>query len=433
MNIDILDKLTGFQFEKFIGEFLTDIGFINIEITKKSGDFGVDVIAFLKDEKWVIQAKRWNKPVNLKAVQEVFTGKTFYCANHCMVISNQNFTNATIQLAKKCECKLVNRQDLMHWLNEKFKSSEEFLNLIEQKEIKKFKISTDKLIGEYLSIKEKLGRAPTLEEIDNLSQFSSSAYRKRWGSWTDFLKSIGETPIQQRNISKKELTDNFIGVKNKLNKIPTTNEMEKFGKYSISTYCRVFKSWNNFLREVNETPIKKHGIHKDEFIREFERVKSVIGHVPTTEEMRKHGKIAPNTYKRIFGSWSNFLKERGEKFQKRNISNDDLIKEYLKLKKLLKKKITQQDMDQYGEFSSTVYLRRFGSWNKFLLQIGDELSVNTNISDDNLITDYYRVKKMLNKPRLSASDILKEGKYALSTYLKQFGSWNNFLKRIKEL
>jgi 1,2-phenylacetyl-CoA epoxidase catalytic subunit len=89
--------------------------------------------------------------------------------------------------------------------------------------------------------------------------------------------------------------------------------------------------------------------------------------------MRKYGHIAPNSYKRLWGSWSNFLKEQGENYQRRNIPNEELMKAYLKLKKQLNKTcLTQKDMNLYGEFSSSVYERRFGSWNKFLNCIGDK-------------------------------------------------------------
>ena len=428
ISIKVIDKLSGFKFEQFIKDFLLDIGFQKIEVTKKSGDFGVDVIAYFDNKKWAVQTKRWNKAINIKAIQEVYAGMTYYSANKCMVISNREYSKSALELSKRCDCKLVGRKDILKWLNKKFQSVADFLTFIENKSYSKYKLPTKELLREYQSLKEKLNRQPTIKDIDKFGKFSSSVYQRRWGSWTDFLKSIGETPIQLRNIPKQDLIDNFSEVKSRLNKVPTTIQMEKYGKYSISTYCRVFKSWNNFLKEVNEHPTKKHRIPKDDFIKEFERVKKLLSHVPTTEEMQKHGKIAPNSYKRLWGSWSNFLKERNEQFQRRNIPEDELIKAYLKLKKLLKKTVTQSEMDKLGEFSSSVYLRRFGNWNKFLNKIGENLNVNTSIKKEDLFGDYNNVKGELNKSHPSANDIKKHGKYAVSTYIKHFGSWNNFVK-----
>jgi hypothetical protein len=45
-----------------------------------------------------------------------------------------------------------------------------------------------------------------------------------------------------------------------------------------------------------------------------------------------------------------------------------------KLKKQLNKTyLTQKDMNLYGEFSSSVYERRFGGWNKFLSYVRDKI------------------------------------------------------------
>lgn len=440
-GIKIIDKLTGIEFEKFAKEFLENIGFSNLETTKTSGDFGVDVIGSLNSQKYVIQTKRYNKPVNLKSVQEVYTGMKYYEADFCMVVSNNIFTEAAIELAKRCDCKLIDRDDLEKWLKRDFSSPKIFLDFLQEKKLKKFKIPSEKLIQEYYFLKEKLGKQPTTSDIHSKCKFSFSAYRKRWGTWTMFLQTINE-PIFQRKLHLKKLSqekiittqrlkENYKVVKNRIKKTPTTKDMSVLGKYSISTYERNFGTWNNFLACIGEMPNKKHMITKDEFINEFRRVKSLLGHVPTTLEMQQHGNISANSYKRLWGSWSNFLKEQGEKYQKRNISEDELIKAYLKLKKQLKKdSLTQNNMNMCGDFSSSVYERRFGSWNKFLKYIGDEENLKTDISKKDLKEDYLRIKNILNKNTLSCNDIRRHSKYALSTYFKRFGSWNNFLKEI---
>lgn len=433
MEISVIDKLSGVEFEAFVKTLLEALGFKNVKTTRKSGDYGVDLIAELDSERYVIQTKRHNRGVGLKAVQEAFAGMKFYKADFCIVVSNNDFTKEAIALASACNCKLIGRKDIIKWLNKEFESPEKFLTFIEQQEIKKFKIPTAYLIDEFKILKSKLCRVPTISDVDRCGKFSSSVYRKRWGTWNNFLLSIDEIPVQNKNISEKDLIDNFLEVKRKLGKIPIIGEMKKLSKFSISVYARRFGSWNSFLASIGERLNKKQKISKDEFISEFMKVKQKIGHAPTFKEMKRHGEIAPNSYKRIWGSWTNFLKERGEKYQKRCVSEEDLIKAYLRCKKLLKKdSLRQEDMDNFGEFSSSVYLRRFGSWNKFLNHIGDNVNVNTNISDGDLINDYYRVKKLLNKRTVSCKDIRENSKFSLSTYLKRFGKWNNFLKETEK-
>jgi len=391
MEISLIDKLSGFEFEGFVKKLLEDLGFRNIKNTKKSGDFGVDLIAERNSKKYVIQTKRHNKEVGLKAVQEAFAGKQFYKANFCMVVSNNEFTKAAIELAATCDCKLIGRKDIVKWLNKKFASSEEFLDFIEQKEIKKFKISTNQLVEEYKILKNKLGRIPIISEVDKCCKYSSSVYRKRWGSWNNFLRSLNEPIAFVKNIAKEDLINNFLTIKQRLGKIPTRQEMRPLGKFSASVYERRFGSWNRFLTSMGEKLNKKQEITKDEFISDFVKVKQKIGHAPTANEMKKYGTIAPTSYRRIWGSWTNFLKEHGEKHQERNISEENLIKEYLRTKKLLRKdSLTQSEMDNFGKFSSSVYVRRFGNWNKFLRHIGDKVNRDTEISERDLINDYHR-------------------------------------------
>ncbi|MDO9391379.1 MAG: restriction endonuclease [bacterium] len=430
-EINIIDKLTGVEFEIFVKEFLENIGFSNLKTTKASGDFGVDVTGNLNTEKYVIQTKRYNRPVNLKSVQEVYTGMKYYGADLCMVVSNNIFTEAAIELAKSCNCKLVDRDDLEKWLKKDFSSPKMFLEFLQEKKLKKFKIPSEKLVQEYYSLKEKLGKQPTISDIDSKCKFSSSVYRKRWGTWNFFLKAINEPIIQNKSITIKEFENNFKDVKEQIGKTPTTKDMNILGEYSISAYERKYGTWNKFLEGINESLNKKHKISKDDFVNEFSRVKLLLGHVPTTFEMSENGNIAPNSYRRIWGSWSNFLKEQGEKYQKRNIPEADLIRAYLGLKKQLNKEsLTQKDMNDFGNYCASVYERRFGSWNKFLKYIGDKENLKTDISKKDLKEEYLRIKNILNKSTLSCSDIRKHSKYALSTYFKRFGSWNSFLKEI---
>ena len=430
-SINIIDRLTGIEFEKIIKEFLADLGFTDLFQTKASRDFGVDIVCNLNKDSYVVQTKRYNRPVNLKSVQEVYAGMKYYQADYCIVVTNNVFTEAAIELAEKCNCKLIDRHDIVEWLKTGFESTAKFFDFLKAKKLKTFRISSDNLIKEYYAIKDKFHKQPTIAIIEKESKYSSSVYRKRWGSWNNFLKSINEALLHNKSITKKELYENFLDIKKQIGKTPTSNEINILGIYSKSTYERHYGSWNKFLKSIGDNPIKKHKISEQEFINEFYKVKSILGHSPSTIEMRKHGNIAPNSYKRLWGSWSNFLKSQGEIYQKRNILESDLVKAYLKLKKLLKKNsLTQKDMNLYGEYSSSVYERRYGSWNKFLNFIGDKPN-KIEITSKALIQDYMRVKSTLNKNVLSCNDIRKNGKFSLSTYLKRFNTWKEFLEQMK--
>lgn len=110
-NLNKIDKLTGVEFENYMGEYFKKIGLNNVEVTKASGDFGVDIIFYKKNKKYVCQTKRYNKPVGIKAIQEVVSGRIFYKANCAVAITNSFYTNAAIQLAKECNVILIDRNN----------------------------------------------------------------------------------------------------------------------------------------------------------------------------------------------------------------------------------------------------------------------------------------------------------------------------------
>lgn len=422
---DQIKQKTPVEFELAIKHFFEQVlGFKKLEATKVKGDFGADLLGERNGEKLVIQVKKYSTPVNLKAVQEVYGAMAHYGAKSCWVVTSSTYTESAVNLAKSTNCTLVDGNDLDRLFAEKFKSFDEKIDYLQENKTRSFRITNEQLINAYNELKERLNRQPTVEDIDGSGKYSSSSYRKRWGRWNLFLWDIGEPCLVDRDITKDDLVMNFNDVSTKLHKTPTTSDMKKEGKYSVGTYDKHFGSWNKFLETRGVKPTKRHLIPKEEFILEYKKVKAKLGKVPTKAEFDQHSYISSNSFKRIWGSWSNFLETRGVKT--RDFSKKALIEEYWKLKKYLGKEaaLTQADMDTKGAYSSSTYGRIFGSWNKFLQSIGEPCLVNRDITKDDLLKDYSRIVTLLNKPELSANDIKNHSNFALSTFLKKFGTWN---------
>jgi len=106
-----IDKMTGEEFENFCKALLERYNF-KVKKTKKFGDYGVDLIATNGKRKIAIQCKRWNRKVNIKAIQEVVAGKNYYRCNEAMVITNNFFTDNAIKLANKNKVKIIDRKKL---------------------------------------------------------------------------------------------------------------------------------------------------------------------------------------------------------------------------------------------------------------------------------------------------------------------------------
>jgi len=109
-----IDDLDGFQFEKYIGQLLKKIGFVNVIVTKGSGDFGADIIAEKDNIRYAFQCKRFNSPIGPKPIGEVLRGMKKYNCEKGIVITNNFFTNQAIQESKICDIELWDRNKLSY-------------------------------------------------------------------------------------------------------------------------------------------------------------------------------------------------------------------------------------------------------------------------------------------------------------------------------
>lgn len=104
-----LDEMAGRDFEFFCAELLEENGFIEVEVTKGSGDYGVDVLAEKDGVTYAIQCKRYDAPVGVKAVQEACAGREYYDRMVGAVMTNQYFTQPAVEAAKKLKILLWDR------------------------------------------------------------------------------------------------------------------------------------------------------------------------------------------------------------------------------------------------------------------------------------------------------------------------------------
>lgn len=108
ITIDDIDMMTGKEFEKFIADYFTQKGY-RTEMTKETGDQGIDVIAEKGSTRIGIQAKCYSGNVGNAAIQEAVAGKAFYKLDKVMVITNSCFTQSATELAQANDVVLWDR------------------------------------------------------------------------------------------------------------------------------------------------------------------------------------------------------------------------------------------------------------------------------------------------------------------------------------
>ncbi|PEQ96605.1 hypothetical protein CN481_00225 [Bacillus sp. AFS006103] len=114
VQMEQIDLMGGFEFEEFIAELLTNIGFKNVKVTSKTGDGGVDIIANdTVGNSVAVQCKRVGSKVGNSALQEIHLGKELYNCQRAMVITNSFFTKPAIDASKKIQVELWDRDKLI--------------------------------------------------------------------------------------------------------------------------------------------------------------------------------------------------------------------------------------------------------------------------------------------------------------------------------
>jgi len=110
-SLTVDKNITGHEFEGECAKVLLRGGW-NVEITKATGDQGVDIVGWKNGKKAVFQCKKYSKPVGNSAVQQVYAGKTDRNADLAYVVTTSSYTKEARKLAKSTNVKLLSFAEL---------------------------------------------------------------------------------------------------------------------------------------------------------------------------------------------------------------------------------------------------------------------------------------------------------------------------------
>jgi len=112
-----VDAMNPYNYEEYVGQLFKADGF-KVEVTKKSGDSGADVIAEKGTRRICVQVKHYTVKVPFKAVQEVVPAMLLYRCNEACIVTNSYFTRQARQNAEKMNVDLIDREKLIGWIND---------------------------------------------------------------------------------------------------------------------------------------------------------------------------------------------------------------------------------------------------------------------------------------------------------------------------
>jgi restriction system protein len=114
-TLNQIDLMPGEEFEHLVAQLLKRQGY-QAEVTKSSGDLGVDVVARHGQDRIAVQVKRQEKPVSRRAVSDAVAGMPAYECTAAMVVTNNSFTDGAKSLADLHGCELADRDTLALWI-----------------------------------------------------------------------------------------------------------------------------------------------------------------------------------------------------------------------------------------------------------------------------------------------------------------------------
>lgn len=103
---------TGYDYEEYCCRYLKSKGYKHIKQTPRAKDHGIDIIAQKHRKKYAFQCKYYGKKVGNRAVQEAYTGCSYYDCDIPVVITNSTFTKNAIEEAQTLGVKLIDSVDI---------------------------------------------------------------------------------------------------------------------------------------------------------------------------------------------------------------------------------------------------------------------------------------------------------------------------------
>lgn len=177
-SLEYVDQLEGLEFEEYISQLLLKLGYIEVEKTKASGDFGIDILAEKDFITYAIQCKLYTNKLGIESVQEAYAGKKHYDRNVAIVITNSFFTESAISLAKDTGVILWDRlvlDSMLRKINGTFMEKNKTEDFCEEddplyNEVVQFVLETQKASASLLQRKFKLGYNRAARIMDLLEE-----------------------------------------------------------------------------------------------------------------------------------------------------------------------------------------------------------------------------------------------------------------------
>lgn len=238
-----------------------------------------------------------------------------------------------------------------------------------------------------------------------------------------------------------QLIERYEEIKKQIGRTPKWDELSPNVRYLIKSK---HKNYGNFLSSIGD--MKQRSVHSDdELKKEYERIRTLLGKIPTGAEIKAYTTFPYNQFHSY--PLTKLQEECGDRPHiKRGVSKEMLIQAYFELEDKLGHSPKVKEIDELGQYRSSYYVKRWGSINDFLLEIGrtrTEAGLPRVYSKKEMVTIYSLIKILLSI--VKESDGYKVNQSVLehlrfedgsiispTTFSNKFGSWKAFTEYLDD-
>lgn len=174
-------------------------------------------------------------------------------------------------------------------------------------------ISDDELVAEIQRVAAELDRAPTVTEIEEISDYTTAPYRRAFGTVAKAREAAGfdVEPYLAGKATKEDLLEEIKRLHEKNGVVPTHTTIRDESEHSLKAFINRFGTWTDALNEAGLSPRSRNCLSEEQLLDELRELAAELGKTPTQGEMAEHGKSGSTTYRSRFGSWNEALQKAG--------------------------------------------------------------------------------------------------------------------------
>lgn len=155
------------------------------------------------------------------------------------------------------------------------------------------------MLDEIEQVAEKLGRVPKSTDMDEHGAYSGSDYSTYFGSWSTALQRS-----RLEETREEDLLETLQSLDDRLDRLPKTTDLHDVSEICQNSYIREFGTWDSALEAA--------GIDKEQhLIDDLRQADAKVDRVPKTSDIDRYGEYSSGMYQDYFGSWGAALEAAG--------------------------------------------------------------------------------------------------------------------------